>query len=540
MTMKQRVRFPRRVKIPVCNRHYLSLTTDLHVCHRPLGTYGPVSSQVFVKCTWGRCVLNQNLEESDTLDLKRDWSGKHKGIEDLAAFANTRGGSVIVGVDDDGTVIGFDPTDSELRVIISEIVDLLGLHPEVHRHSNEDGKRVLELRVRPASSLVVCRGRYLVRVGSTNRNMTTEELAQRSIALSGQTWDALPAGSPFFPNGTSRDLNPEALRRFVQLAHKHLPHASETDAPRRILENLDLVRDNRPTRAALLAFGFRPQDQAVGGRIRIARFMQGRIVDDKTVTGTLIEQLEGALERVRANLQVRFEIGDRAKLENNPNLSLLERLQRREIWDYPLEALREAIVNALIHRDYTQSDDIQIRIEDDHLDIWNPGRLDPDLTFEDLRRAGHRSKRRNPNIAEVFYAIDLVERWGTGTTRIISECNAQNLPEPEFLEESGGFKIVFRKDGLTLERLVSLGLNDRQVKAVLHLKTTGRISSAEYQRLTAASRQTATRDLDELAKLEVIQRVGTTGRGTYYVLNASRTPQTPQERLKNASEKDAS
>lgn len=91
------------------------------------------------------------------------------------------------------------------------------------------------------------------------------------------------------------------------------------------------------------------------------------------------------------------------------------------------------------------------------------------------------------------------------------------------------FCIVFRKDGLTLERLASLGLNDRQVKAVLHLKTTGRITSADYQRLTTASRQTATRDLDELAKLEVIRRVGTTGRGTYYVLNAPNASGTPQE-----------
>ena len=113
--------------------------------------------------------------ESDIVELKRDRSGKKWGLEDLAAFANTRGGSLVIGVDDDGTVVGFDPTDAELRTILGEIVDTLDLRPEVVRLPTNTGARVLELRVMPPGRLVSCNGRYLVRVGTTNRTMTDEE-----------------------------------------------------------------------------------------------------------------------------------------------------------------------------------------------------------------------------------------------------------------------------------------------------------------------------------------------------------------------------
>jgi len=106
----------------------------------------------------------------------------------------------------------------------------------------------------------------------------------------------------------------------------------------------------------------------------------------------------------------------------------LEGFQRREVWEYPLEALREAVANALIHRDYTYPADIQIRIEEDHLEVWSPGELPPPLTPEALYRP-HPSVLRNPLIAQAFYFAGIIERWGTGTTRII-DVGAGSEPAP--------------------------------------------------------------------------------------------------------------
>ncbi len=461
-------------------------------------------------------MLHEPLEESNVLDLKREWSGKHSALEDLAAFANTSGGSVFIGVEDNGKVIGFDPSDSELRTILSQIVDVLRLYPEVNRIPTQNGLKVLELRVQKATTLISCKGRYLIRVGTTNRDMTSEELARRSLELSGQSWDSLPTGQTF-PVFQQRhpDINPEAIKQFVRLSNKRLPYASETDSAQAILENLNLLRESRPTRAALLCFGNRPQDIAVGAVIRIARFINGQIVDDKTMKGTLIDQLEATLMHLQTHLTVRYEIADRAKLDTLKSPSLLERIQRRETWEYPLEALREAIVNALIHRDYTDSSDIQIRILDDQFSIWNPGNLDPELSLEMLHMENHVSKRRNPSIAEVFHALDLVERWGTGTTRIIRECKANGLPAPEFSSQ-GGFKVVFYKNKFSKTILQKQGLSERQISILEFLDTLETAGISDFsQVLSTVSTKTIQRDLQVLILQGLVKADGT-GKGRRY------------------------
>jgi predicted HTH transcriptional regulator len=147
-------------------------------------------------------VLSLPLTESDTLDLKRDWSSPQGCLQALAAFANTHGGTLILGVEDDGhTVRGFDPSDSEELRIVSSVVDLLRITPEARRLPAPDGQRVFSLTVRPSPTLVRCQGRYLTRVGASNRDMTPEEIARRSLDVSGQSWDSLSGGTSFGLDG---------------------------------------------------------------------------------------------------------------------------------------------------------------------------------------------------------------------------------------------------------------------------------------------------------------------------------------------------
>lgn len=161
-------------------------------------------------------------------------------------------------------------------------------------------------------------------------------------------------------------------------------------------------------------------------------------------------------------------------------------------------------------------DFVQVMLFADRLEVWNPGELPPPLTPALLRQP-HASIPRNPLIAEPLYLARYIEKAGSGTLDMIERCRDIGLPEPDFEQRAGQWVVTLWRDWLTVEIMDRLGLNDRQKLAVRFIKTHGRITSAEYQKLTNVSRQTATRDLDELVQKAVASRHGAK-RGAYYVL----------------------
>src|SRR5690606_16301045 len=141
---------------------------------------------------------------------------------------------------------------------------------------------------------------------------------------------------------------------------------------------------------------------------------------------------------------------------------------RIETGEYPAPAIREMLLNALIHRNYMGAM-TQIRMYDDSINIWNDGSLPSGISSDSLKRP-HRSIPRNPLIADVCFKGGLIDSWGSGTIRIIETCKQANLPEPELIEEFGGFLVTLFKNNLTTEQLTKLGLNDRQLKAVKYVR----------------------------------------------------------------------
>jgi ATP-dependent DNA helicase RecG len=194
-----------------------------------------------------------------------------------------------------------------------------------------------------------------------------------------------------------------------------------------------------------------------------------------------------------------------------------EGMHRIEKGEYPLPALREMLLNALVHRNYMGAA-IQIRVYDDKISIWNEGTLPEGLTLAALKRS-HSSKPRNPIIADVAFKGGYIDAWGRGTIKIIHTCKDAELPEPEMQELDGGFSITLFKNTLTADQLIKLGLNNRQIKAILYLKDKGKISNADYQKLCSVSKATATSDLTDLTeKFDLLEKVGQTGAGTSYTL----------------------
>ena len=192
--------------------------------------------------------------------------------------------------------------------------------------------------------------------------------------------------------------------------------------------------------------------------------------------------------------------------------------QRDVIWEFPLEAIREAMVNAICHRDYASPINIQVRLYDDRLEVWNPGGLPAPLTPADLLRE-HDSIPRNRRVAEAFFYVGLIERWGTGTTRMADALRVAGLAEPEFdVGAPGRFRVILRKDPFTEERLRELGLNERQMRAVTYVREKGKSTNLAYQQAFSVSKRTASNELRNLVDRGVLVRQGTTGKGTYYIL----------------------
>jgi ATP-dependent DNA helicase RecG len=197
-----------------------------------------------------------------------------------------------------------------------------------------------------------------------------------------------------------------------------------------------------------------------------------------------------------------------------------EGINRVEKYEYPRDAVREALLNAVAHKDYSGGVPVQISVYRNKIIFWNEGQLPDSWTVANLLTK-HPSKPFNPDIANALFRSGYIESWGRGTLKMIKECIAASLPKPIYFYDMSGFFVEFRKDIYDEQYLTSLQLNDRQIKAVLYVKEHGSISNKEYQTINRISKATATRDLTELVeKHKILNKTGA-GAGTSYVLIGS-------------------
>jgi len=324
-----------------------------------------------------------------------------------------------------------------------------------------------------------------------------KELADFLIRKTGIAWD-----DTFEDRGNWDFLEESTIEDFKRFAVDRIPSIVREKDFATILKKLNLIENQHLKRAAIMLFGKEVQRFYSHACVKIGRFLSDTdIQTTDIVKGNLFQQLENALEILRTKY-----------LQSNIKF---EGIHRRDILEYPYEALREAIINALIHRDYRSFSQIQIRVYPDKLIIMNAGGLPPEVPVESLK-TNHLSKPRNKLLAETFYYAGFIEAWGRGTLKIVEKCVEQGLPEPDFKEENGVMTVTFYKDKLNKENLKKLGLNDRQIKAVMYVKENVRITNSEYQGLFEVSKRTATNDLNELVQKGPFDKTGTRGRGTFY------------------------
>ncbi len=260
-------------------------------------------------------------------------------------------------------------------------------------------------------------------------------------------------------------------------------------------------------RAAIVMFGKKTERFFNNCAVKIGRFRKDSsdLKFQEIVEGNIVYLLKEVLEQLNRKFFT--------------HTISFEGMQRIEEGEYPIAALREMLLNALVHRNYLGSSVVQIRMFDNHFNIWNEGELPVGITLDALKRQ-HPSRPRNLLIADVCFKGGYIDSWGSGTLKIINTCKEAGLPDPEIIEQDGGILVTLFKNKYTSVQLEKLGLNKRQVKAVLYVLEKGSITNSTYQAINAVAKTVATEKLSELIGKELFMQAGTRGRGSRYELKA--------------------
>lgn len=446
------------------------------------------------------------MPEKQDIEYKSNWHDDY--LKTICAFANSNGGKLFIGKNDKGKTIGIENYKKLMDELPNKIRNLLGLYLEVNLQKEEE-KYFIEIIAEPQTVAISLRGRFYIRRGSITTELTGNALNEFLLKKSGRTWDDVIEN-----RASLEDIDEKEVERFVRIAEKtnRLPDV-EGLSLEEMLEKLRLTENNKLKRAAILLFGKDPNKFYPNIKIKIGRF--GKSDDDLLYD----EVEEGNLFYLLRNVILQLN----RKFFKNP--IEFEGLQRVVKGEYPVAALREILLNALIHKEYSSSSAIQIKVYDNKINIWNQGVLPPQLNSE-LLKINHPSVPRNPFIADVFYKSGHIDNWGRGTLKIYNSCKEAELPEPEIIEAFDGISASlfisdkstkFTVENRSEKNLAKLGLNKRQILAFQYLKENGKITNKEYRQLTSISDEMARIDLLELIQKELIISKGK-GRGVYYIL----------------------
>ena len=435
--------------------------------------------------------------ESQNIEFKVNWRDEY--LKWICGFANAYGGTLFIGKDDTGNVVDLKDAKKLLEEIPNKVRDTLGILVDVNLHQNDQGS-FIEILVEQYPYPVNYKGQYHYRSGSTKQELKGPSLDKFLLQKKGKRWDGVPV-----PNVSTNDLKQETFDFFRKRAFRsqRIDEENLADSNEHLIENLQLKEGKFLKRASILLFHPNPEKYITGAYIKIGFFeSDSDLIYQDEIHGNLFEQIEKTTELL-------FTKYIKALIS-------YEGLSRVETYEYPREAIREALLNAIAHKDYSGGVPIQISVYTDKLIIWNEGQLPENWTVKNLLEKT-RLPTINPDIANSLFRSGYIESWGRGTLKIINECKKAGIPEPVFTYDSSDISVEFRKDIYNEKHLQSLDLNVRQVKAVLYVKEKGRITNKEYQEINNTTDRTALRDLETLIQLNIIKRIGEK-KGAYYVL----------------------
>lgn len=367
------------------------------------------------------------MKENQNLDFKKIWKDEY--LKYVSGFANSEGGVLLVGVDDSGNVIGVDNAKKLLEDLPNKIVSTTGVIPEVSL-IEDGGKEYIRIYIGRSNTPVTYNGRLYFRSGSTLQEM--DGMAAQNFLLNkmGISWDAR------IIEGTStNDIDPSAINYFVRkgISKGRLAEDTANDSIEKILGNLKLMsEDGRMTMAALLLFGKDPQKYCLNARFKIGRFGNeaGELITQDLIDGNLIQMADRVMNVLSSKYLVRP--------------IHYEGMERVEPLEIPDNGLREILYNSIIHKSY-DGPDIQMKVYDDRISLWNYGTMPEGTTISEMFKS-HRSMPRNKLIANVFFFAGFVEAWGRGFEIIAKAFKEAELEIPTFNEEFNGVAANIKRE----------------------------------------------------------------------------------------------
>ena len=357
------------------------------------------------------------MNEDQNVEWKRSWRDEY--LKWICGFANAQGGVLEIGRNDRGEVVGVKDLLQLLEDIPNKVQALLGIVVEVNLKS-EGGAEYLEILVDPHPNPISYKGQFHYRSGSTRQVLRGAALSRFLLQKYGKTWDDVP-----MPGVGLKDLDGRTLESFRRRAadSERLSQDILDESDAEVIEKLRLREGEYLKRAAVLLFHPAPGRFVREAYVKIGYFRGPELLYQDVIEGDLFAQVDRTMDLLYSKY--------------TKALISYDGIYRIETFPVPNEAMREAVINAVIHRDYASTTPIQIRVYDHRITLWNPGQLPPDWSVEQLT-GEHSSRPHNPGLAYAFFRAGMIEAWGRGIRRIAHACETAGNPAPEWKVEPGG------------------------------------------------------------------------------------------------------
>jgi ATP-dependent DNA helicase RecG len=361
--------------------------------------------------------------ENDHVEFKRSLAEEKEIIETIGAFLNHKGGLIIVGYDEKKRNIVDVNTGAEtiqrfvnkVKLVTNPQV-LVGIYEMEYKKKNLLIISVIDHPIKPVSVY----GKFYRRRLNSNHLMTPIEISNLHLISLNSSWDYQIA-----QDSSLKDIDMDIVDWFIKTLNE-VKEKKVTESPLKFLEKCEIIRENKPTFAALLLF---PKNPSFVLDVQIGLFEDDiTIKKDKNIKKSALFEVDEIMDFITAYITKEFIITGKPR--------------REERWQYPLDAIREIVINAVIHRDYQEGTHTQIKVYRDKIKFWNSGKLPPDLSIETIKAGLSKSRPRNRLIAQTFKELGLIEKYGAGVKRVIDDFKAYGLDEPDFTEIAGGFEVI--------------------------------------------------------------------------------------------------
>ena len=447
-------------------------------------------------------------KEKQNIEWKETW--KEDYLKWICGFANAQGGKIYIGKNDDGTVTGISNARKLLEDIPNKVRDVLGIIVDVNLYSEED-KDYLEIITLPSSYPVNYKGEYHYRSGSTKQLLKGAALTQFLFEKTGITWDSIPldnlSADEFWRD--SFDIFRKQAILSKRMDEKDLNMTNE-----QLLDSLGLIKNGKILRAGMMLFHQNPEKWINGAYIKIGYFeSNSEISYMDEIHGSLISQADKVIDLIFTKY-LKADIS-------------YEGVTRVETYPFPKAAIREAVYNAIVHKNYATQIPIQISIYEDKLYISNDCILPSGWTVETLM-GKHRSKPFNPNIANGFFRAGFIETWGRGIEKICEACKNYGTELPEYTVYPEDIMIKFEAlntdtntdntDTNTDNTDTNTDIDFKPETLLEYLKENPKATQKELAIHFNVTKRTIERNMNILKNENLIKRVGNNRSGYWKIL----------------------